>query len=158
MRSSRPSWHRASVGLASVVILAGLVATGCSGATSSPREGAPVVSNAWVRVPAGPDQPAAAYFTITNSTTRADALLGVTSPVATSAMLHQTSTDGSGMTGMAMVDRLDIPAGATVKFEPGGYHVMMTGVTGATAGTSIELDLMFEHAGTIKVMAEARAD
>jgi copper(I)-binding protein len=157
MRSSRPSWRRASAGLA-LVVLAGIVATGCSGPASSTRGGAPVVSDAWVRVPAGPDQPAAAYFKITNSTTRADALLGVTSPVATSAMLHQTSTDSSGMTGMAMVDRLDIPAGATVKLEPGGYHVMMTGLTGVTSGTSIELDLAFEHAGTIKVMAEARAD
>ena len=143
--------------LLGIGIIVGLVATGCSGASEHDRWGSPVVTDAWVRLPSGPDQPAAAYFTITNPAAEPDALLGVTSPVASSGMLHQTSTDSSGMTGMAMVDRLDVPAGGTVKLEPGGYHVMMTGVTGVAVGASIELDLTFEHAGTIKVMAEARA-
>ena len=38
-------------------------------------------------------------------------------------MLHQSSDKG-GMSSMDMVDKVPVPAGGTVKFAPGGYHLM----------------------------------
>ncbi len=38
-------------------------------------------------------------------------------------MLHQSSNKG-GMSGMDMVDKVIVPAGGTVRFAPGGYHLM----------------------------------
>ena len=71
--------------------------------------------------------------------------------------LHQTFTDASGMTGMQPVSRLEVPAGATVTFAPGGYHLMFMDVTGTIAvGSTVQIDLQFEKAGTISVQAAVK--
>lgn len=69
-----------------------------------------------------------------------------------------TTMAGSGMMKMQPVDKIEIPAGGTVKLEPGGYHVMMLDM-GKTLnpGDTIEVTLTFEKAGTKKVTAEVRA-
>jgi copper(I)-binding protein len=116
------------------------------------------VSDAWVRAPTGAGALTAAYFTISNSGGTADALLSVSSPAATMAMIHQTTTDSSGMSSMHPVSRVEIPAGGTVRFEPGGYHVMLEGLPADTAvGATIELDLTFEGAGKVTVTATVRS-
>ena len=149
-RSSRSG--RGRIILASLALLL----AACGGATASTAP--PAVSDAWIRPPAGMDQPAAGYLVITNASAQADALLRVTSPAATSVELHETTTDSSGMTGMHPVERLEVAAGATVKLEPGGYHLMLMGLGDAVkVGDSIELDLVFEHAGTVAVQAQVRA-
>jgi len=134
------------------VALAALMAA-CGG-TAAPSI---VVSDAWVRAPAGAGSLTAAYFTITNSGTTADTLLSVSSPAASMGMLHQSTTDPDGMTAMLPVPKLEVAAGATVRFEPGGYHVMLEGIPADTAaGATIELDLQFEHAGRVVVQATVR--
>ncbi len=125
------------------------------GACASP--GAPVVSGAWVRAPMGADAPAAAYFVITNGTGQDDALTAVSSPAASSAQIHKTESDMGGMTGMTPVARVDVKAGSTLTFAPGGFHVMLMGLHGSmNVGDRIELDLTFEHAGRVVVQAEVR--
>lgn len=142
--------------LASLLVAASLA--GCSSAaTSAPSAAAPTVSDAWVRPPMGSGQPAGGYMTITNPGGQADALVGVSSPVASSVEIHETTTDASGMTGMHPIDRLDVPAGGSVTLQPGGYHLMLMGVTQPLAvGTTVELDLVFEYAGDVTVQAEVR--
>lgn len=158
MRSSRLSWRSSAIVLASFAILTAGSLAGCAtGATTAPSAAAPAVTDAWIRMPAAAGQAAAAYFTITNPGGVADALLSVSSPMADACQLHQTMMDSSGMTGMQMVDRIDVPAGGMMKLEPGGYHLMMTGVKALTLGSKVELDLTFQRAGTLKVMAEVKA-
>jgi copper(I)-binding protein len=41
-------------------------------------------------------------------------------------MLHKSGGAG-GMSSMQMVDRVTVPAGGTLKFSPGGYHLMCDG-------------------------------
>jgi copper(I)-binding protein len=132
-----------------LLLAAAIVLAACSNA-------APTVSGAWVR-PASTNGVSAAYFTITASPGAADSLVSATSPAAAMVMLHDTTTDGTGMTGMVEMTRADIPAGTSVAFAPGGRHLMLTGLTGPlVAGATIELDLVFEHAGVIVVQAEIR--
>ncbi len=58
---------------------------------------------------------------------------------------------------MHPVDRVDVPAGATVALEPGGYHLMIEGLTAPLrAGDRLELDLVFQRAGRIVVEADIR--
>jgi copper(I)-binding protein len=117
-----------------------------------------VVSDAWVRAPTGTGSLTAAYVTITNGGATDDTLLSVSSPAATMAMVHQSTTDPSGLTAMLPVSQLVVPAGGTVTFQPGGYHVMLDGIPPETAvGSTIELDLVFEHAGRITVQATVRS-
>ena len=146
----------ASLSSIALTALLAVVMAACSsgGGTAG---GKLTVSEAWVRVPASPDT-TAAYLTIVNGTTADDSLVGVSTTAATSASLHRTTTDSSGMTGMQMTDSVHVPAGGTVSLAPGGFHIMLMGLTGdLKAGATIELVLTFEHAGVVKVTAEVRA-
>jgi len=138
-------------------IAAGLVLALLLTACSTSATGAPAVSDAWVRPSASMGGAVAAYFTITNATGKDDALLSVSSPIAKTVELHETSTDASGMTGMQPIDRVAVASGATVKLAPGGMHVMLMDLTQALpTGGTVELDLVFEHAGKVVVQAEVR--
>ncbi|MGZ6343846.1 MAG: copper chaperone PCu(A)C [Candidatus Limnocylindrales bacterium] len=139
-----------SLSLAAPLVLV-LLAAGCSG-------GAVTVSEAWARPAAGLDQPDAAYLVISNRSGQADALLSVSSPDASSVEMHESGMDSSGMMAMRPVARIEVPAGATVTLEPGGLHLMLVGLTAPLpAGGTLQLDLRFEHAGTISVQAAVRA-
>jgi copper(I)-binding protein len=133
-----------------VLLAAAMVLAACSGGA------VPSVRDAWVRAAAA-DGVSAAYLTITALSGAPDALVSATSPAAEMVMIHETSTDDAGQTGMDEMVRCDIPAGGSVEFRPGGRHLMLTGLTGAlTPGSTIELDLVFEHAGVVAVRAEIR--
>ncbi len=144
------------LGLVVATLLAAACTTGSSGGASAGAPSGLSVSDSWVRA-AGTDQPTAAYLVIDNSTAAADALVGVSSPDATTCQLHETMTDPSAMTGMQPVDRVEIPAGGQVRLAPGGFHVMVMGLRRPlAAGDQLELDLQFEHAGRVVVRAEVR--
>ena len=105
----------------------------------------------------GAGLPAAGYLTMVGGT-EADALIAASSPIATSVEIHETMAGASGMTGMQPVDQIDVAAGATVKLEPGGYHLMLMGVSEMPAvGSTVEVTLTFEQAGEITVKAEVKA-
>ena len=143
--------------LLAFVILSVLGLAGCSSAAQPSSVAALTVTDAWVRVTGGPAEPAAGYLTIVNHGTSDDALVSASSPLARSVMVHRTSMESGGMMGMEPVVRLDCPIGGTVAFAPGGYHLMISGLTiQLKAGDRLELDLVFEHAGTIVVQADVR--
>ena len=49
---------------------------------------------------------------------------------------------------------LEIPAGGSVQFKPGGYHIMLMGLKAPLKkGDMIMLQLKFEHAGLVDAMA-----
>lgn len=134
-----------------------LSAAACSSGGGSSPGGTLTVTDAWARPSTGMAMAGAAYLTITNGTGEPDALLSVSTPVATTPELHETSADPSGMMGMHPVDRIDVPAGQSVKLQPGGYHIMLIGLTAdLVAGSTIQLTLTFEKAGQITVTAEVR--
>ena len=83
-------------------------------------------------------------------------MLSASSPDAGMVDVHETSME-SGMVGMDAVQRVEIPAGGSVAFQPGSYHLMLMDLPAElAAGKTIELDLVFEHAGTVVVKAEIR--
>ncbi len=56
-----------------------------------------------------------------------ETIVAVTSGVADRVELHQTTMDGDIMQ-MRPVERLSIPVGQVVTFEPSGYHIMLMGL------------------------------
>jgi copper(I)-binding protein len=157
MRVLRPRWPLVATLLVALA--------GCSAASVSPAASAPsplgsasiAVTSAWVRPAPTTDTPTAGYLTISNGGALDDALLGATSPAAVSVEVHETAMDSSGMAGMRPVGRVTVGAGSTVTFAPGGYHLMLMGLTRPLAvGDTVELDLRFERAGTVVVPAEVR--
>ncbi len=57
-----------------------------------------------------------------------------------------------------LAEGLAIPAGATVKLEPGGFHLMLMQLKQPlTAGQRYKATLVFEKAGAVEVEFEVRA-
>jgi copper(I)-binding protein len=148
---------RSLAGVAILIIAAAFAIGGCAASAPSASASTVAIANAWVR-PASAGGTSAAYLTINNTGATADTLLAVHCTIAGSVMLHETSTDASGMTGMDMIESLPVPAGGSVTLAPGGTHVMIGGLTRSiAAGEQIQLEFVFQHAGTIRVAAGVRA-
>lgn len=93
-----------------------------------------------------------AYMTITNSGAEDDVLLSAATPVAASPQLHQMSMDGDVMKMDDLPEGLVIPAGQSVTLEPGGLHIMLTGLLQPLVrNETVPLTLTFAKAGTIEV-------
>ncbi len=102
-----------------------------------------IVEDAWIRgLPPGVPN-ASAYMTLTNSGTEEVVLTGATSPIAGSVMLHGTMNH-DGVLHMMHLESVAIPAGAELKLESGGTHLMLMELKAAPApGTEVELTLQF---------------
>jgi copper(I)-binding protein len=91
---------------------------------SAPLNAEVIVEDAWIRgLPPGVAN-TSAYMTLTNTGTEEVVLTGASSPVAGSVLLHATMNH-DGMLHMTHLASLAIPAGAEVKLESGGTHLML---------------------------------
>lgn len=117
--------------------------------------GAITVLNAWAR--ATPVKTGGAYLTLRNDGDSADRLVDASTDVAEMAHLHQSLKE-NGVEKMRGVDGIDLPPHATVMLKPGGYHVMLMGLTKPLkAGESFPLTLTFQKAGTGTVTVSVKA-
>lgn len=92
------------------------------------------------------------FMTISNDGSEDDRLVAITSDAAASVEIHQMSMADGQMQMRALSDGLAIPAGQTVELAPGGYHLMLIGLSQAlVAGQTVKLELRFEKAGAVSV-------
>lgn len=117
------------------------------------------VLDPWVRGTVPAQKTTGAFMQLKSATDVA--LVGVSSPAASVAELHEMKMDGSTMR-MGAVKRLDLPAGQIVTLSPGGYHVMLMGLKAQVReGDKVPVTLTFEDkAGrrfTMDVQAPVRA-
>lgn len=118
-------------------------------AVATPALAAPQVQAAWSR-PAAQGTTGAGFMTLTNPGKAADALVAAHSPLAREVQIHQSSMKG-GMASMAKVGRVPTPPGARVTFAPGGYHLMLMGLTKAlNVGDTIPVTLTFASGAKVK--------
>ena len=101
------------------------------------------ISDAWIRaLPA--KLPAAGYFTLRNTGANAVTLTAAKSSACGMLMLHKSMEMG-GMGSMEDVSGVAVPAGGTVSFAPGGYHLMCMDSTPALRpGASVPVTLLFK--------------
>jgi copper(I)-binding protein len=112
------------------------------------------ITAAWARATAPGVTVGAAYFTVLNRGQHPDALLGATTSVAARAEFHRT-TQRDGVSHMDPARPIDIAPGEPVKIQPGGLHLMLTGLQQPlAAGTRIPITLRFRRAGTVTVQVE----
>ncbi len=115
------------------------------------------INDAYVRAPVADRDVTAAFMTIVNDSEIDNALLTASSPAAEKVELHQ-HTHSDGMMRMRQVERIEIPAQASAVLEPGGYHMMLTGIKPELREQeSIDIDLNFANGETVKVAAEVRS-
>lgn len=120
------------------------------------RAGGIEVEGAWARA-AMKGRNGAVFLTIRNTGTEDDALVAARGDVAGTIELH-THVMEEGVMKMRPIERIPVPAGATVELKPGGYHVMLIGLERELReGDRVPLELAFEKAGTMRIEAEVRA-
>jgi hypothetical protein len=129
-----------------------LLLAGCHMRSSEPK-----VTEAWVRLPAVSGQPAAAYFTIQGGRS-AKTLVRMESALAAKTEMHQNMRGMEGMTSMAPLDHVDVPAGETVQFRPGADHAMLIGLDPAVKpGTAVPIRFGFSDGTTTEAEAKTVA-
>lgn len=104
----------------------------------------------WTRA-AGANGNGAGFLRLRNGGTQPDRLLSATSPAARVVELHTMERDGDVMR-MRPVRDIAVAPGATVELRPGGFHIMLIGLTAPMAqGGRVPLTLRFERAGEVQV-------
>lgn len=116
------------------------------------------VKTPWVRGTVAGQKATGAFMEL--SSPAGTTLVGVSSPLAGIAEVHEMKMDG-GVMKMRAAPRLDIPAGKAVSLAPGGYHVMLMDLRQPLkAGGVVPLTLQVENkAGkveNVEVRAEVR--
>ncbi len=127
-------------------------------ATGSPAAGSGALSfeGAWVRASIGRSTVSAVYLVVANRGDAADRLLGAETKRAAHTMIHRSVVE-DGVMKMRPVDAVEIPSGESVRLEPGGLHVMLTGVSPPLeTGENISVTLLFEQAGRRVVSVPVR--
>jgi hypothetical protein len=102
-----------------------------------------MVSDCWVRLLPG-NLPSGGYFSVMNMSDKPIDLIGVQTDAFGMAMLHETKSSGS-TSSMVMVAKAPVPANGTLKFAPGGYHLMLERPKHALkVGESIRMTFRFD--------------
>ncbi|HEY2132135.1 MAG TPA: copper chaperone PCu(A)C, partial [Acetobacteraceae bacterium] len=111
-----------------MILVASLLAVSPAMAQNSaaPSPSSVAVQNAWARATTRNAQSGGIFLTLTDKGAP-DRLVGVTTPVAAMAQLHQSVND-NGVMKMDAVPALDLPPGKPVELKPGGYHIMLMGL------------------------------
>jgi hypothetical protein len=139
------------VALGTAGLIRGAVAQPPATTSEASAAGPIAVTNAYVRAPVPPSRNAAAYFTIYNTTATADRLLSVETGAGHEAVLHTLNPDGS----MSVIPNgVLIHAHSKLVLATGKGHVMIEHVYGTLSpGQTVDLELDFQHAGPINVVA-----
>ena len=158
MKNRLPFGPRRCSAAVVVAVVVAAAATGWLATAATALGGGPiVVDNAWVRASIGDSKVSAAYLSIANQGESADRLVEVAAERASHTMLHR-SVVVDGVMKMRHVDALEIPPGGSVRLEPGGFHVMLMGVSPRLeAGERISLTLVFERAGEVRIPVLVRS-
>ncbi|MGJ7493490.1 copper chaperone PCu(A)C [Variovorax sp. RT4R15] len=133
-----------SIALKSIALFLTMAGVTATFAQSSPAA-AVEVKDAWVR-PAVPGQSGTGAFMKLIAPAGAR-LVGVQTPVAGVAEVHEMKMEGDTMRMRAVKGGLELPARQTVELKPGGYHVMLMDLKQpVTKGSTVPITLQFEDA------------
>ncbi|WP_397474760.1 copper chaperone PCu(A)C [Pusillimonas sp.] len=101
------------------------------------------IADCWIRLLPLP-APSAGYFKTANKGDGSVTLTGAASARYGQVMLHQT-THTDGMSRMSSVEGVEIPAGQTLEFKPGSYHIMLEKPTDEIkVGDTVAMQFLFE--------------
>lgn len=107
------------------------------------------VVGAWSR-PAAAGMTGAGYMTVENHGQRDQTLVRVETAVARKVEMHRTVVH-AGVARMEPIGRLTVPARGEARFEPGGQHLMLIGLSRPLrAGERVPATLVFASGVTVK--------
>ncbi|MFN8193085.1 MAG: copper chaperone PCu(A)C [Nocardioidaceae bacterium] len=153
--------HSILAALLGVAAAVGLTACGSEQTGPDPAAtGEITVSDAWVRATAGTTDPSmtAAFMAIANGTPEDVRLVSASSPVSEMVQIHEMVMADDGTTLMQEApDGVTVRAGKEQLLMPGGFHVMLMGLTDEIApGDEVAFTLTFSDGTTLEVSAPAK--
>ena len=124
-----------------VAIVAGLLTSSCT-----PEQHAPLrIDEVRILAPLPGSVASVAYLVVSNRADRDATLLNVSSPQFKRVELHET-TMSEGVSRMRHLAEVELPAGTTTRFEPGGKHIMlMEPIENIHPGVSITLNIQIDE-------------
>ncbi len=168
--------HLRTARAAALVALLGLTAVACGGDDTGSADSAsattvaagasttaanastlPTIAKPWARATADSAKTGAAYFTVTAATD--DKLVSAKVPTSVAGMteIHEVTMANGAMSMKELAGGLPLPAGTAVELKPGGYHIMLMQLAAPLkSGTSFDLTLTFEKAGTTTISVPVR--
>lgn len=110
------------------------------------------VHDAWMR-PTTQGENGAVYFVLQNDSSEQDELIDVSSDLADSIEMHESSVmEGTDVMQMNRVNSVTLDGGSEVAFAPGRLHVMLVGIKNELkVGDVIEITLHFRNHADIPV-------
>ena len=164
--------RRAATLLTTLLVLL-LAATACTQAPAAPAASQGIsAQNVWARsakmmgsMPMEGDMQqmqhgganSAVYMVLANGGAAADRLMAAQADVANAVEIHETRMEGDVMRMQQVEGGIEVPAGGQVELKPGGYHVMLIGLTrDLNVGDTFPVTLEFASGNTLTVQAEVR--
>lgn len=127
----------------------------CAAAVTGAQSSDLVVRDAWIRE-GEPQSTSAGYFVLQNRGAAPVRLVAAEVEGVGIVEMHEMKVAGDMMR-MAKIDGLDVPAGATVAFNPGGLHLMLLQLKHAfRPGATASVTLRFSNGSSVKVQASVR--
>lgn len=113
------------------------------------------VKDAWVRATVKGQMATGAFMTLTaKESTR---LVGVASPAAGAAQVHEMKMEDGVMKMAEVKGGLELPAGKAVELQPGGYHIMLMDLKQPLAkDATVPLTLIFKDAKGVERKTELK--
>jgi copper(I)-binding protein len=113
------------------------------------------ITNAWARATVQGQKATGAFMTLTAKDNAK--LVGVSSPVAGVAEIHEMKVEKDVMKMAALPNGLDLPAGKAVELKPGSYHVMLMDLKAPlTKDSTVPVTLTFQDAKGVKSNVEMK--
>jgi len=126
-----------------------------AGGIASAQQNSIRVENAWSRA-AQQGGTGVVYLTVVDDGAP-DRLMGIASPVAAQAQLHESFTD-RGVAKMREVPAATVESGKPLTLAPGGYHIMLMNLKQPLhPGDTFPVTLSFEKAGQVTATASVQA-
>lgn len=111
------------------------------------------ITNVWARATPNGAKVAGGFFTIVNHGKDADRLVSLSSELSDKAQIHSMEMADGVMKMRHQADGVVIPAGGTVEFKPGSFHVMFMDLDKTlNKGDEFKAKMVFEKAGTVDVV------
>lgn len=111
------------------------------------------VGGARAAVPAGGSSQV--VVAIENTGEGDDTLVDAESEAVTAVEIHRTEIDDDGRATMTTLDEIEVPAGETLRFQPGDLHLMLVAPDATVEeGGTFELVLRFERTGEVPLDVE----
>ena len=155
-----------SLAASSAALLAAVSLSACSSSSDTATEASPsgspsaaacpvTIADAWVK--AAETGMTAAFGTLSNPSSEAVTITAASSPASSTMELHEVVESGDSMVMQPVEGGFAVPAGGSLTLEPGGYHLMLMGVTDPIEpGEDVAFTLTCATGDTMTFTAQAK--